>query len=352
MGRFTQAFTPMQPFPVYQEARNKPEEPALRALSATPTRDLRAPAPATTPTQDCPPETKRGRPPAWVPAALCEEDQQVTVGLVKRFGPDDRAAENFRARYAVFCEINGLDPTARTSLLAAIGQAINQGMAESSLATYVEAFAGSVRDLWYVRSIIHAAHANMIPRNPRPTSWDDEALKNLVSESECVADKVLLWLLLATGARASDVEKLTFQQVRVGADHLLISWWLRKAQRKRRERHEEEYAFAWSMAPPQIVREYLSTGPPTHGLFPLLPAYSPRRIANHVSGLLKTIPGEHTSYVFRDRMEAVLGELQTPPDMMKRLLDHDSQTSAAAYKKSPLAAEVADRVRQEKKRKK
>jgi integrase len=292
---------------------------------------------------------KRGRPFAWAPALLSKEDESEAVRLARKYGPDEEGLKSFQERYLTFCKINKKNPLAREALLDCVAQARLQGMAASSIHTYIEGLTRSLKieGAWFVRAVCGLAHADATPVNPRTTEWNEALLFKSVEESEG-PDQLLLWMLLATGARPADIEKLSFQQVRVEKEGLRVSWWVRKAQRKRRERHEEVYPFAWSMPPPNVVRVYLHEGKATHGLFPLDPKYNARRIAATATSILKMFDESLTSYVFRDRMEMILQLQNVPATEIKRLLDHDAQTSAASYQKTPLASATAARVRNEK----
>ncbi|CUG86014.1 unnamed protein product [Bodo saltans] len=154
-------------------------------------------------------------------------------------------------------------------------------MAASSIDTYVDRYLSEhpMKGAWYIRSLTTAAHANSAPVNPRPTEWDEEALLNIVRSAASVGDELLLWTLLVTGARPADVERLTFQQVSIEEDCVRISWWLRKAQRTRRERHEETYSFRWAFPPSERVRDFFKGRPGTHGILPLEKCYQRGRIA-------------------------------------------------------------------------
>ena len=290
-------------------------------------------------------ETKRGRPLSWSPSLVTEEDETMLVSLVGAYGPDEASATSFRERYLAFCTINSYDPTERKSLLACVAQARRQGMAASSIDTYVDRYLSEhpMKGAWYIRSLTTAAHANSAPVNPRPTEWDEEALLNIVRSAVSVGDELLLWTLLVTGARPADVERLTFQQVSIEEDCVRISWWLRKAQRTRRERHEETYSFRWAFPPSERVRDFFKGRPGTHGILPLEKCYQRGRIAAHVSALLE--PLGLTSYVFRDRLEALLVGEGASSGTMKDLLDHCDGTGRSSYRKTPLAKATADRVR-------
>jgi integrase len=143
-----------------------------------------------------------------------------------------------------------------------------------------------------------------------------------------------MWLLLATGARPADIFRLTFQQIIVGKEELTVSWWLRKAQRYRRERHEETYPYSWSCPPSTMVRKFLRDGPPTHGVLPVRPDLGQRRVAQTASAAIKREFPDLTSYVFRDRMESILEEAGTTERDVKLLLDHSGTTSRSSYQKS------------------
>lgn len=267
------------------------------------------------------------------------------ASLQSAYGPDETSAISFAERYRAFCAINSYDPTERKSLIACVAQARRQGMAASSIDTYVDRYLSEhpIKGSWYVRSLTAAAHANSAPVNPRPTEWDEDALLNVVRSAASVGDELLLWILLISGARPADVERLTFQQVAIEEDCLRISWWLRKAQRTRRERHEETYSFRWAFPPSQRVKDFFKGRPGTHGILPLEKCYQRGRIAAHVSALLE--PLGLTSYVFRDRLEALLVGEGASSGTMKDLLDHCDGTGRSSYRKTPLAKATADRVR-------
>jgi integrase len=339
------------------------EQPAHKLRGEQPAHELRGEQPAMLPSQphlhditahesaqeSGSNDKKRGRPFAWTPALLSREDESEAVRLARKYGPDEEGLRSFQERYLTFCKINKKNPLAREALLDCVAQARLQGMAASSIHTYIEGLTRSLRieGAWFVRAVCGLAHADATPVNPRTTEWNDALLFKSVEDSEG-PDQLLLWMLLATGARPADIEKLSFQQVRVEEEGLRVSWWVRKAQRKRRERHEEVYPFAWSMPPPNVVRAYLHEGKATHGLFPLDPKYNARRIAATATSILKMFDETLTSYVFRDRMEMILQLQKVPATEIKRLLDHDAQTSASSYQKTPLASATAARVRKEK----
>jgi hypothetical protein len=292
-------------------------------------------------------EGKRGRPVLWTPETLSDADRTFAAELESDYGPDLKAVLSFKERYLRFAASNGLEPGKRETLLLAVAQARRMGMAASSLSTYVDGLLQIVpiKDGWQVRRIASAAHANSEPVQPRATAWNDDELKALICSTTVIGDAVLLWMLLTTGNRAADVERLTFQQVRLTKDSLIVSWWLRKAQRTRAERTEQTYLFAWGIPPPKSVRSFLTEGPPKHNILPIGACYSLRRVAAHATSLV-----EHlglTSYVFRDRMESILAEL--PGADVKGLLDHTARTGAACYRKTPVAKAISDSVLQAKK---
>jgi hypothetical protein len=254
---------------------------------------------------------------------------------------------SFMERYLDFCRLNDLDAQDRRSLLLAIAQARRHGLAASSLDTYVDGLLHHLpmKGKWAIKAIVRCAHAEAVPVQPRAIAWDEKGLLTWVHQTENIPDAVLLWLLLATGARPIDIFRLSFRLILLEKDRVRIAWWLRKAQRRRHQRHEEEYLFAWSAPPSKQVEKYLKEGPPEHGVLPITKCFSQRTVSSHVSDLIKKKFPELTSYVFRDRMVQKLAELQTSPAMVKRLLDHTAETETASYTKGKIASSIVKEVR-------
>ena len=164
--------------------------------------------------------TGRGRPFKWTPTPITEADHARVVTLKADYGPDADAHEAFLIRYDTFCELNKVDPLEGSSLLLCIGQALNGGMAMSSLATSV-AYVGHkrrIRNYWYVKSLVKAGHADapaVQPRNPlMPEEGHLSRVINKMAQSNIV-DGVLLWLLWATGGRCACIYPLPFGTIRL-----------------------------------------------------------------------------------------------------------------------------------------
>jgi integrase len=285
----------------------------------------------------------------WIPLILSEQDRLGAADLEERYGVDDGAIRSFHQRYLQFAATNQLDPKVSATLILAIGQA-RAKLAMSTLCTYVLGMLAfyPIQGAYRVKAMITAAHAGAAPVRPKATTWPEEDLLRCVNTAAETEDQVILWLLLATGARAADIFHLTFQQVLLKEESLTVSWWVTKATRHRGGRHEATYPFAWSMPPPTKVRTYLSKGTPNHGILPInISHFKKKNVAAHVTRMVAEVRSDLTSYVFRTRMEKTLESEGIADNELKRLLDHTAQTSEAFYKGTTLSAATNERVRSE-----
>ena len=141
---------------------------------------------------------------------------------------------------------------------------------------------------------------------PRCQAWDDEELieriQGLDDDDELQSAS---WLALAVGNRGADLSRLFLDQLELHEVAVEVDWWLRKAQRKRRDRKKGcLYEFVWSCAPPANVIRFLgrkSTNP-EELIFPNTKRFGLKSFSTTLTTFLKSFNSAYTSYVYRDRL--------------------------------------------------
>lgn len=141
--------------------------------------------------------------------------------------------------------------------------------------------------------------------------------------------KNLLWLLAATGSRASDAARLTTEQIKFRGGkgrhtYLDVQWRITKTARTRRQRTQTSYPIAWSCQPPtDFMKRMARPG----RLFP----FQHQDAASIVNKMLKT--HNLTSYSIRRAFIQQGIELSGDTDMVAKMANHKPTTLEAHYKR-------------------
>ena len=199
---------------------------------------------------------------------------------------------------------------------------------------------------WFIGSTMAAAHSHAKPVQARVSEWNEDLLLRAVQSEVDEKDQALLWLSMATGNRDADVERLYPDQITFEKNFVEVDWWLRKRQRKPAQKKKgQRYEYDWSCKPSQSTLAYFKRAPKTTTIFAGEAKYSLKRIANHVTALLRKTNPDWTSYIFRDRMDEILRAEGKTSEEVKALLDHTGQTGSANYQKTSSCKKVTATAR-------
>jgi len=214
--------------------------------------------------------------------------------LEQEFGGRENPA--FLQRYLRFCEVNGTDSANPLSVRLAYSQASAHGMAASTLAVeFAVVFKRYISraDTYSTRRLMLAAQASGPVRHPKILPVPDLVQQVQEMPDHPVALRSLLWCMLVTGARASDLYRLTQEQVEMLPEAVRVEWRVTKTTRTRAGRHRAEYLFRRGVIPPADVLKFLAEGQPHEKPFAV---GTRNRIANTMNAFLKKVGLGVTTY--------------------------------------------------------
>jgi len=294
------------------------------------------------------PPRKRGRPSLWTPSLADGTEPKRFEALVNEYGPSELGGSDWVAKYGILASLNP-EKSERELTAIAIVQSKEAGLEYSTLLGYFKSLWISLgppadratrQSRYNIKVTLAAAAADADRKQPRPdvTDWNPDRLLQGIKAVPDATTSAMCWLCLVTGARPCDAWRLGHRNLELKENSLMVEWRVRKAQRKRSERHREEYLFSWSAPPLDTIRAFIISLKP--GSFPFKVAMTKKGCSTAVTMAMRKGTGDVkiTSYIFRDHLSKTLKSLGFSPERIKRLLDLLHWHSGAGRSKKPSLA--------------
>lgn len=212
-----------------------------------------------------------GRTPLWTPRPSTARDVIAGAAWVSRYGPCLETERRVVANFKEFCSLSHL--ARENAYVPYVGQLCNAGLSAGTISQYVKFVTRGDHgdDAYCVRKASEASHADAVTKHAPDISTEQaiQVIRALETEEEDQACAV--WMMLATGARPADLQRLRGEAVkvtlingkrgvRVGSD-LRVTWRWTKGIHKHSHRREMTYPLKALPSPPKRLSALLKNGP-------------------------------------------------------------------------------------------